>query len=230
MYGFDQTIKTRNAWSVPEKFGIVLIVLLVCCSTALGQAGSKESQKFLKYSEDTSESVADMLSRLEKTIAYYNALVLGTAKKPQSTYKDLNKSLDKTEKLAEKVRGQVDKMQAQSTKVFSAWEQELEGYQSEDMRQLGAERLKVTKKRYDQMIERMTAAGDAYDPLITSLRDQALYMGRDLSPEAMGTLTKPAEELNQLAEEFYARIAEILDEQVADEENLKGEIDVKPDT
>jgi hypothetical protein len=230
MYGFNQTLKTRNAWSAPEKFGIVLIGLLVWCSTALGQAGSKESQKFLEYSEDASESVADMRSRLEKTIAYYNDLVLGTAKKPESTYKDLNKSLGKTEKLADKVRGQVDKMQGQSAKVFSAWEEELEGYQSEDMRRLAAERLEVTKQRYDQMIERMTAAAAAYDPLITSLRDQALFMGRDLSPEAMGTLAKSAEELNQLAEELYARIAELLDKQVADEEDLKGEDEVKSDT
>ena len=98
------------------------------------------------------------------------------------------------------------------------------------MQQLGAERLKVPKLRYEQMIGRMGEAGEAYDPLISSLRDQVLFMGRDLSAEALGTLTPMADEVNRMAEDLYARIAVVLEEQVQDEALVTAESAATPTT
>jgi len=207
----------KNGWSALALPGLAGIVFFACCGTALGQAGSKESQKFIGYSEDARETIADARSRMQKTFSHYNALVLGEAKKPQSTYKDLTKALDRTEKLVAKARSQVEKMQAQAEKVFSEWQLEIDGYQSENLRQLGTERLEVTRQRYEQMIERMRAAGEVYDSVFAPLHDQVLFMGRDLSPEALGSLTEIADELNRTAEKLYARVSEVLEEEQQDE-------------
>ncbi len=214
----------------PTLFGLLVTVLLAYCGVASGQAGSKESQKFLGYSEDARETLADTKDQLAATLAYYNSLVLGDAEKPQSAYKGMTKALDKTEKLAEKTRDRVEKMQAQADKVFSQWQQELEGYEDERMRELGAERLTVTKDSYAQMIERMRAAGDAYNPLISSLNDQILFMGRDLSVAALSALTEVAAELNGMADELYARIAEVLEDESQDEAQLAEGDQAAPDS
>ena len=118
---------------------------------------------------------------------------------------------------------------AQADKVFKAWQQEIEGYQSEKMRQLGAERLNATKQRYEQMIERIRATGEAYDPLFSSLHDQVLFMGRDLSAEALESLTEVADELNQSAEDLYARVSEVLEEEQQDEVLLADEVAAAPE-
>ncbi len=223
MHNSSRNPKTRNGWASHALLGLVGIALLVYCNIALGQAGSKESQKFLSYSEDARKSLAKARSQLQTTLSRYNTLIVGEAKKPQSVYKDLTKALDKTEKLAARTRGRVEKMQEQADKVFTKWQRELEAYQSDQMRQLGAERLEVTQQRYEQMIARMRAAAEAYDPLVAALHDQVLFMGRDLSAEALGALTEMAEVLNRMAEDLYARIAEVLEEEVQDEALLTGE-------
>ncbi len=197
--------------------GGVGLLLFAISSIALGQAGSKDSQKFLGYSEDSRETITAAREQLEKSLSHYNLLVSGEAKKPKSDYKGFSKALARTEKLADKTRDLVKKMQSQSKKVFKRWQKELDGYQSENLRQLGAKRLDEAQQRYEQMIERMRAAGEAYDPLIASLRDQDLFMGRDLSAESLGNLTPMAEEVNRMAELLYVRIAQVLEEEVADE-------------
>ena len=226
----NRIASTLNEWPTPALIGLLATVLLAVSGVASGQAGSKESQKFLGYSEDARETLEDTKDQLAATMDYYNTLVMGEAEKPQSSYKSMTKSLDKTEKLAKKTGDRGEKMQAQAEKVFSQWQQELEGYQNEKMRELGAERLTVTKERYEQMIERMTAAGDVYNPLISSLKDQALFMGRDLSAEALSALTEVAAELNGMADELYARIAELLEDESQDEAQLAEGDQAMPDS
>ena len=80
------------------------------------------------------------------------------------------------------------------------------------------------------MIERMTAAAEVYNPLISSLKDQALFMGRDLSAEALSALTEVAAELNGMADELYARIAELLEDESQDEAQLAEGDQAMPDS
>ena len=84
------------------------------------------------------------------------------------------------------------------------------------------QRFEVSQQRYNAMIERMMAASEIYQPLMSSLTDQIKYMGFDLSAEAMAALHEPAEELNELAKNLYAEIDAVLAEQTQDEAALAG--------
>jgi hypothetical protein len=203
--------------------GFASLVLLALCSTAFAQAGSKESQKFLSYSEDARESITDGREQLQTALAHYNSLVQAEAPDPQSAYKGFAKALDRTEKYAAKTRERVEKMKSQAEKVFKSWQKELDEYQNDSLRKLSEDRLTVTRQRYDQMILRMAAAGNAYEPLILALRDQDLFMSRDLSAEALGPLAPMAAEVNRLTDELYTRIAVVLEEQRQDEAQLTAE-------
>ncbi len=211
---FQQVPEVR---SNPVAMVLTTAVLVMFCAAAFGQAGSKESQKFLNYSEDARESLTKVRERIQETLSYYNSLVRGEAKKPQSAYKGLTKSFKKTESSAEKTRERVEKMQAQAEKVFAAWEADLENYSSDSMRQLAAERLAASKKQYGQMIQRMREAGDAYNEFVVSLNDQVMFMGRDLTAEGLARLTDVAAELNNMAEQLDAQIATVLEKEAQDE-------------
>lgn len=204
-------------------------VLLLCNSNAVAQAGSKESQKFLDYSQDAREALVDAKSELASTVALYNSLIAGEAEKPESTYKKLIKALEKSEKVAGKTRDRVDKMQNQADKVFSAWTQELESYENEQLKEVGIQRLDAAKQRYGVMIERMESAGEAYSPLVSSLHDQIKLMGFDLSPDAMSALQGPAQELNAMAEELFARVDAVLNQEQQDEAAIAEQSDAPAD-
>jgi acyl-CoA reductase-like NAD-dependent aldehyde dehydrogenase len=85
------------------------------------------------------------------------------------------------------------------------------------------QQLDASKKRHEAMTEKMKLVIEACNPLITSLNEQATFMARDLSPEAMTALQGPAEELNGMAQEGIAQIdavmaAEGQDEAVLDDQ------------
>lgn len=198
-------------------FPLMGIVLLLCFSNAMGQAGSKESQKFLDYSNDARASFINLKKELSSTVALYNTLLGGETKSPESTYKKLTQAISKSEKVAAKSDSSVAKMQKQADKVYSEWEKELDSYENEQLKELGAQRMDASKQRYDAMTEKITSVGETYDPLISSLNEQVKFMGRDLSPEAMAALQGPAEELNDMAEELFAQIDALLNEEQQDE-------------
>lgn len=228
----NKSVQALPVFQARPKLALVTLigtVLLLCNSNAVAQAGSKESQKFLDYSQDAREALVDAKSQLASTVALYNSLIAGEAEKPESTYKKLIKALEKSEKVAGKTRDRVDKMQNQADKVFSAWTQELESYENEQLKEVGIQRLDAAKQRYGVMIERMESAGEAYSPLVSSLHDQIKLMGFDLSPDAMSALQGPAQELNAMAEELFARVDAVLNQEQQDEAAIAEQSDAPAD-
>jgi hypothetical protein len=215
-----QTLPILKTRIMPAFFPLMGIALLLCFSNAMGQAGSKESQKFLEYSNAAKDSFTTLKAELDSTVVLYNALLSGEAKKPESTYKKLTQAIGKSEKAVAKSNSGVEKMQKQAKKVFSEWEKELAGYQNEQLKELSAQQLDTSKKRHEAMTEKMKLAVEASNPLIASLNEQATFMARDLSPEAMTALQGPAEELNGMALEVFAQIDAVLDTEQQDEAAL----------
>ena len=101
-------------------------------------------------------------------------------------------------------------MQKQANKMFANWQEEINAYGNEQMKQLAAERLEGAKTQYDLMVERMKTTGEVYTPFMTSLNDQLVFMSRDLSPEAMAALQPVAQELNTMAGDLFTNIEAIL--------------------
>jgi hypothetical protein len=186
----------------------------------MGQAGSKESQKLLEYSQGARDALTAMKKEVGSTMDLYNTLIAGEAKNSQSTYKKLTQAISKSEKASEKSGSSVEKMQKQAGKVYSAWEKELEGYENEQLKELGVQRLDASRQTNDAMAEKMKSVGEAYSPFISSLNDQVKFMARDLSPDAMSALQGVAQELNVMAEELFAQIDAALGEEQLDEAGL----------
>ena len=64
---------------------------------------------------------------------------------------------------------------------------------------------------YEYMAEQMDAADEVYAPFSQLLSEQAIFMSRDLSPEAMALLQPMSEELNSMAQALYAGFEAILE-------------------
>ena len=138
---------------------VLATILVLFSGNAIGQAGGKESQKFEDYRDDAREALTDTKVQLESTVALYNALLNVEAEKPESTYKDLTSATKKSEKLWASYGKDEGKMQKQANKMFANWQEEINAYGNEQMKQLAAERLEVAKMDYDRMVERMKTTG-----------------------------------------------------------------------
>ena len=73
----NKPVQTLPVFRARPKLAIIAVIgtaLLLCNSNAVAQAGSKESQKFLDYSQDARDALVDAKSELTSTVALYNSL------------------------------------------------------------------------------------------------------------------------------------------------------------
>ena len=214
--------RTRRNPDPPAGRAVVLAALACILGASAGagiaqQGGSKQAEKFLSKSEETRKAIEQTRGQIQETMELYHSIIGGEAKKPASVYKKLSGAVDQCDKMASGIGKKVEAMNKEGEKFFQAWEKELEGYSSESFRSRVQERLDHARGRFDKMNERMVEAGEIYDPFITSLRDQVLFLGRDLGPDAVALLQGEAEKLSGTADELFAKIDQILHQEEEDE-------------
>lgn len=189
----------------------------LCCVfvTTTAQAQSKKSAKqtasLEKSGEASTTAVQDVLTGCTNLLAGYNSIIDGTAKDNQKAYKKLVGDLKSTEKKIDASKKQIASLSKEADKFFKAWEQDLASISSESLRAKSSARMEDAKKRYAELGDILTAASDEFAPVMRNLNDQILFLGRDLSPEAIADLSDEAAELNAQAEAATAKVKEMLD-------------------
>jgi hypothetical protein len=198
--------KGRDAW----------FVALFCCLLAVTTVGAqskksaKQAESLEKAGESAKAAVQDVLDHLGEMLVGYNAIINGEAKNVQSAYKKLVSDLNGTNKKIDGAKKQLDGMNKEADKFFKAWEKDLESISSDSLREKSAGRLESAQTRYASIGESLAMARDEFAPVVQSLNDQILYLGRDLSPEAVADLQDEAEALNQQAAEVTERVETML--------------------
>jgi hypothetical protein len=208
-------------------------IVAACCLLAFtmtsGQSkkSAKEAQSLEKAGTSAKAAVQDVVDHLGKMLAGYNSIIDGEAKNTQSAYKKLVDDHKAASKKIEAARKQLDGMNKEADKFFKAWEQDLESISSESLREKSAERLEHARDRYAAMGDTLAKAGAEFAPVLQNLNDQILYLGRDLSPEAVADLKDEAAALNQQVAEVTEKVKQMLQSatkaQQEAEEDLAGD-------
>ena len=205
-------MKSQKHWT---RGGAVLVVV-VCCllvfttADAQSKKSAKQTESLEKAGDSAQEAVQDVLNDLRDLLTGYNSIITGEAKDAQSAYKKLVNNYKGTEKSIDGAKKQVAALNKEADKFFKAWEQDLANISSDSVREKSANRMEVAKKRYASIGETLGKAREELAPVVQDLNDQILYLGRDLSPEAVADLQDEAEALNQQATEVAAKVKEML--------------------
>lgn len=198
--------------STRSGFVLALSLCLMLGSTAvLAQSKTaKEAQNLKKSADAAEQSLTDVLEHVNGMLVSYNAIVEGTSKNAQSDYKKLANALNATDKKIQSANKDLDSLAKQANKFFIQWEKELAEYSSDSMREKSSVRLEASKEKSRNLAATLGEASAAFEPLMQNLNDQILFLGRDLSPDAIAELQDEAAELNQQAEDVTATITALL--------------------
>jgi ElaB/YqjD/DUF883 family membrane-anchored ribosome-binding protein len=194
-----------------------LIAVAICCllvgtaADAQSKKNPKQAESLEKAGESSRAAVRDVVDNLDKLLAGYNSIIDGEAKNPQSTYKKLVSDLKGTEKKIDRAKKQLTALDKEASKFFKDWEKDLESISSDSVREKSARRMEDAKQRYASMGEVLGQASQEFAPVVKNLNDQILFLGRDLSPEAVADLQDEAEQLNRQAAEVTARVKQMLE-------------------
>ncbi|MGD8439771.1 MAG: DUF2959 family protein [Holophagae bacterium] len=206
-------MRWNDLWMGRSAVIAVGFCVVIAAPTVLAQSkkSAKQTASLEKTGEASKAAVEDVLTGCGNLLSGYNSIIDGTAKDNQKAYKKLVGDLKSTEKKLDGARKQVASLSKEADKFFKAWEKDLASISSESLRDKSSARMEDAKKRYAELGEILTSASNEFAPVMQNLNDQILYLGRDLSPEAIADLSDEAAELNAQAEAATTKVKEMLE-------------------
>lgn len=130
----------------------------------------------------------------------------------EAMYKQLDAGYKKSKRAASDVGDKIDSVESVAQALFEEWEEELNSYNSEDLRAISAKRLDETRSRYEQLIGAMERAEASIPPVLTAMQDQVLFLKHNLNAQAIASIQGTAEgiqkDIQSLISEMETSISE----------------------
>jgi hypothetical protein len=220
-------MRDKRSW-----IGLVATLVAVACVWAIvpttpaqSKKSAKQAESLEKSGESAKKAVEDVLVSLGGLLTGYNAIIDGDTTDTQGAYKKLVGDLKGTEKKIEGARKELSGLKKEADKFFKAWEADLASMSSESMREKSAARMEIAQQRYAAIGETLGKARKELAPVVQNLNDQVLYLGRDLSPDAIADLQDEAAALNQQAADATAKVKALLQSAGKAQEEAEAEIE-----
>ena len=190
-------------------------------ATAQDKKQSKEAANFRTQGEQARVAIEKARDQLQKTVEVYDALLESNDKKLQSAHKKLTQEVTKTESVVEDGRKQVATFQETAEKFFVTWEKGVANISTESIRKASKGRYEAAQTGFQNMIENLGAAREAYEPLMGSLREQVTLLSQDLTSDTVAMLAKDvAPELHSQAKQVFDSIERSLSQEKMNEEEV----------
>lgn len=185
---FARSLPIRSAsWVLPA-----FVLLLTGCQSAyytVWETLGKEKRHLLKDNvvkaqteqEAAAEQFEDTLSRLKATYGFDGGELEGVYDKLKRDYEDC-------ESRAEAVRDRIDDVEEIGTDLFAEWAREIDLISSSDLKRQSRQSLADTRRRFERLTAAMGRAEASMDPVLTTLRDQVLYLKHHLNARAISAL------------------------------------------
>lgn len=182
----------------------ILLYFSGCSKTyysAMEKVGKHKRDIMVDRVEEARDSQADAQEQFKSALEQFDSVVKLKETNLKKAYDLLNNEYDKSTDAAEEVSDRIDKVESVADDLFDEWEQELKEYQNKDLRRSSQEKLKLTQKRYKEMLTSMHRAEASMEPVLKIFHDNVLFLKHNLNAQAISSLQS----------EFA---------------NLKGEIDI----
>lgn len=172
-------------------FAIVALLTLTGCQntylSAMESAGIPKRQILVNRIEDARDAQIKARFQFSRALdRYRNALHFGDD--PQQAYATLERDYAASEKAAAAIKPRIDTVEQIADALFDEWEDELDGYASNTLRDASARELKQTRAQYSDLIGKMRTAQGRVEPALGALRDQMLFYNHSLNAKAINSV------------------------------------------
>jgi hypothetical protein len=206
-------MRVSRSWAAGS-FGLALLLAVGLSErTAGAQAifgsdpeGLKRTDSLIKKAEDLVKVATSAREQIGKTLDTYNSIYAADTKDVRKAYKAVEGEMGKTEKKREDVKKNLDAMKVEADAYFASWKDSLQQIKSPDLRKKSETRMGETRAQFDGILGTIGEARQAYEPFITSMKDQWTYLGNDLNPSGISSLKPDRDKLNAQGKELFGKI------------------------
>lgn len=168
------------------------IILLTGCQSAyysaMEQVGVHKREILVDRVENARDAQGEAQEQFKDALEQYRAVVQFDGGKLETLYDRLQAEYDDSVEAAENVSERIKGVEQVAEALFEEWEEELEQYQSANLRAQSAKQLKDTEKRYSALLRIMKRAEQRMQPVLSALNDNVLYLKHNLNARAVGAL------------------------------------------
>lgn len=152
-----------------------------------------------------SEQFKDALTRLKEMYGFHGGDL-------EKTYTALNHEYEQSVARADSVHKRVRDVETVASDLFVEWENEIKQISSSNLRASSQDKLRETRRRYDEMLAALKHAEQSMDPVLVRLHDQVLYLKHNLNAEAVASLKGESlniqTEISRLLQDMNTAIAQ----------------------
>ncbi len=181
--------------------GLTMMYSFIGCQTTyymVWEKLGKEKRHLLKSNlekvqeeqQDASEQFQTVLDRIKEMYGFEGGEL-------ESFYSRLSSDYNECEKRAETVRERIENVEQIADDLFSEWEDEIALISNEKLKNDSKQSLDQTRRRYDQMHRAMAKAEKSMVPVLGNLRDYVLYLKHNLNAQAISSLKKEMQDIEE---------------------------------
>jgi hypothetical protein len=168
--------------------------------------GLKRTDSLIEKAEELVKEATSAREQIGKTLDTYNSIFADDTKDVRKAYKGVEGEMAKSEKKRDDVRKKLDEMKIEAEAYFTGWSESLAQIGNPDLRKRSETRMAETRGQFDGILDAVREAREAYEPFMTSLKDQWTYLGHDLNPSGISSLKPDADKLKVQAKGLFEKI------------------------
>lgn len=191
-------------------FTLPLLLALTACQSAyysaMEKVGVHKRDILVDRVEEAQQSQQDAQQQFKSALEQFSSLIKFDGGDLQRMYEATDSEYQACSKAAEDVSARIDSIEAVADALFDEWEDELEQYSNAKLKQDSTKKLAETKQQYASLLKTMRRAEQTMQPVLSSLKDNALYLKHNLNAKAIGALKG---EFNSVQKDINLLIAEM---------------------
>lgn len=176
-----------------------LLLVLAGCSTAYYGAWEKlgwhKRDILVERVEEARDDQQEAKKQFASALEQFRSVVKVDGGQLEAKYNDLRSAQERSEASAAAVTKRIDAVQGVAEALFEEWRAELDQYESQSLRRASEQQLERTQERYQKLIGAMRKAEASMKPVLSTLRDQVLFLKHNLNAQAIASLSPVASDL-----------------------------------
>lgn len=195
---------------------LLVVTILAGCQAAkyrtLEAFGVEKRDILSSRVESARDAQDEAKEQFSSALEQFRATVAFDGGELEDLYDNLNRSYERSLEDAEQVRERIDGVRDVAGDLFDEWSDELDEYESADLRRRSRDLLRETQGRYERMIAAMERAEVSMDPVLQSFQDQVLFLKHNLNARAISALRNELDSIESDTETLIRAMNEAIAE------------------
>ena len=169
-----------------------LMLMLSGCQSAyysaMEKVGVHKRDILIDRVEETKDSQQESQEEFQSALERLTTLINFDGGELQDAYNQLNDDYESSLQAANDVSTNINKVEDVADALFEEWRDELEQYKSASLKRESNKKLQTTESQFSQLLRSMRSAESKMEPVLSSLKDNVLYLKHNLNAQAVSAI------------------------------------------